>query len=250
MFKVWPTNADQDHFRRVMLVRDLPQLCEANQAFCLGQPFGHAIADAYAFFLQEIRTWLSIDQQSWEERVGALYKTPREQLRFVVIDLTPQDDAQVIFETLNARGTPLLPSDLVKNFIFHKATAEDGQLERLYREYWAPFDDHATYWRKLLGRGHAKRARIDLFLQHFLVARSADDVPVAHLYKAFLEQARDMDASDAEGFLAELNRYAHIYRDLGNLPEGNATSHVHEASCEHGPHDGVSVSAGAFRPTR
>ena len=29
------------------------------------------------------------------------------------------DNAQVIFETLNARGTPLLPSDLVKNYLFH-----------------------------------------------------------------------------------------------------------------------------------
>ena len=32
----------------------------------------------------------------------------------VVIDLSPQDDPHVIFETLNARGTPLLESDLIK----------------------------------------------------------------------------------------------------------------------------------------
>jgi uncharacterized protein with ParB-like and HNH nuclease domain len=28
------------------------------------------------------------------------------------------NDAQVIFETLNARGEPLLPADLLRNFIF------------------------------------------------------------------------------------------------------------------------------------
>lgn len=39
----------------------------------------------------------------------------------VVINLEDKDDAQEIFETLNAMGTPLLPADLVKNFLFHEA---------------------------------------------------------------------------------------------------------------------------------
>ena len=38
-------------------------------------------------------------------------------LQMVVIDLDPQDDPNLIFETLNARGTPLEESDLVKNFV-------------------------------------------------------------------------------------------------------------------------------------
>jgi hypothetical protein len=38
-----------------------------------------------------------------------------------VIDLDREDDAQVIFETLNARGEPLLPADLLRNFIFLRA---------------------------------------------------------------------------------------------------------------------------------
>jgi hypothetical protein len=33
----------------------------------------------------------------------------------VEIDLEAGDDAQVIFETLNARGEPLLPADLLRN---------------------------------------------------------------------------------------------------------------------------------------
>ena len=38
-------------------------------------------------------------------------------LQMVVIDLSPQDDPNLIFETLNARGTPLEQSDLIKNFV-------------------------------------------------------------------------------------------------------------------------------------
>src|SRR2546421_6887281 len=37
-----------------------------------------------------------------------------------------------IFETLNARGTPLLPSDLVKNFLFHELHKEGHTLDALY----------------------------------------------------------------------------------------------------------------------
>ena len=51
----------------------------------------------------------------------------RMQLELVVIDLGDTDDPHVIFETLNARGTPLLQSDMIKNKILHDADigAED-----------------------------------------------------------------------------------------------------------------------------
>ena len=45
----------------------------------------------------------------------ALEKALRTKLELVVIDLGGSDDAHLIFETLNARGTPLLQSDMVKN---------------------------------------------------------------------------------------------------------------------------------------
>ena len=66
----------------------------------------------------------------------------------VVIELDKDDDAQLIFETLNARGTPLLPSDLVKNFLFHKAENEGEKIEPLYAKYWKKFDDESQYWRR------------------------------------------------------------------------------------------------------
>lgn len=42
-------------------------------------------------------------------------------IEIVVIDLAPTDDPHVIFETLNARGTPLLQSDLIKNMVLYEA---------------------------------------------------------------------------------------------------------------------------------
>ncbi len=63
----------------------------------------------------------------------------------VVIELEENDDPQVIFETLNARGQPLLPSDLIRNFVFLQA-ANDPNLDAddLYEKYWKAFDNLRT----------------------------------------------------------------------------------------------------------
>jgi hypothetical protein len=45
-------------------------------------------------------------------------------LKVVSITLEADDNAQVIFETLNARGTPLLALDLVKNALFYQAARQ------------------------------------------------------------------------------------------------------------------------------
>ena len=45
----------------------------------------------------------------------------REFFELVVIDLNQADDPHIIFETLNARGTPLLPSDMIVNQILYQA---------------------------------------------------------------------------------------------------------------------------------
>jgi hypothetical protein len=143
----------------------------------------------------------------------------RDRLRLVVIDLKEEDDAQVIFETLNARGTPLLPADLVKNFLFYRARLEKQNIEVLYERHWKPFDEDDGYWRKEFGRGHTARARIDWFLQNYLTARTQDEVATSHLYTAFRDfSLRGGLAADR---LADLQRYAKVYRSFDNQPPGS-----------------------------
>jgi hypothetical protein len=47
-----------------------------------------------------------------------------------VIDLSFDENAQEIFETLNARGAQLTPADLIKNFVFQKLLVSGGGGER------------------------------------------------------------------------------------------------------------------------
>jgi hypothetical protein len=136
----------------------------------------------------------------------------------VVIELDKDDDAQLIFETLNARGTPLLPSDLVKNFLFHKAETEGEKIDPLYKKYWKHFDDESQYWRKEVGIGHAKRARIDLFLQHYLTLKMLDEVPSGHIYTTYRQFVLDDKHSKASDHLEDLQKCADIYKQINNLP--------------------------------
>lgn len=98
----------------------------------------------------------------------------------VAIDLEKDDDAQVIFETLNARGEPLLPADLLRNYIFLRAARGGEPQEQLYREFWQPFDDE--FWRKEVKQGRLLRPRSDLFMQHLLASKQGREVPIKHLF--------------------------------------------------------------------
>ena len=142
-------------------------------------------------------------------------------MRMVVIDLDKEDDAQLIFETLNARGTPLLPSDLVKNFIFHKADIEGEKIEPLYEKYWKSFDAETKFWRQEIGPGHAKRARIDLYLQHYLALCTRDEVPSAQIYATFRDTANKTPQVTAKQHLSNLRRYADIYQSFSQLDRDN-----------------------------
>lgn len=75
-----------------------------------------------------------------ETRIYALMEALTKHLELVVIELEERDDPQVIFETLNARGEPLLPSDLIRNFIFLNAARLNLDTTSLYQKYWQPLD--------------------------------------------------------------------------------------------------------------
>jgi hypothetical protein len=104
-------------------------------------------ASAYAYFYDVVREF--VDQadptagiEGKDHRIFGLLQALRTALQLVVIELEDADDPQVIFETLNARGQPLLPSDLIRNLVFLQA-ANDLTLsaDDLYERYWRPFDD-------------------------------------------------------------------------------------------------------------
>jgi uncharacterized protein with ParB-like and HNH nuclease domain len=216
VFKVWPTTVDQVHFRRVMTASSPSQVIATYGPPSAGNA-QHPLAKCYLFFHSEILEWLKPNEAGFEDRLKVLYEVLRVGLRVVAIDLDDLDDPQVIFETLNARGTPLLPADLVKNHLFYKASLEGRDMETLYTKYWRSFDVNDGYWRKELGRGHARRARIDLFLQYYLTARKRNEVSTTHLYVSFREYVSN--SGTAVEHLAQIQKYSSIYEHFDGWAE-------------------------------
>jgi hypothetical protein len=70
------------------------------------------------------------------------------------------EDSQEIFETLNARGTPLTAADLIKNFVFQKLEQEGVDTKKAYAEEW-PFE--RKFWETEIGMGRLHISRSSMF---------------------------------------------------------------------------------------
>ena len=203
-FKVWPTNADQAQFRSVM--NEVPDE--------YGKAAQGLFVKALAYFTDAISEWLDGEDDS-ATRLGLLADVLRDDLRVVVIDLDEEDDAQVIFETLNSRGAALEAADLVKNRLFLRARGEGADLDALYDTYWKPFDSKA--WRRNRAVGRVTRSRIDVFLSHWLTMKTGTETSLPNLFTTFDDWLCKTDL-DGKAVFEELARYGQTYDDIENLP--------------------------------
>ena len=100
-----------------------------------------------------------------------------------MIDLTAQENAQEIFETLNARGVVLTAADLIKNFIFQKLSEQGNDVQRAYDKYWKMFE--TDFWEKEVSYGRQKYSRSSLFINHLLVSKLGEDVLAREVFSRF-----------------------------------------------------------------
>ena len=200
-FKVWPTEEDQTAFRHAM----------SREATDNGDLKDHLVIRAHTYFRERISEWLR-ESEPLPDRADALHETLSELLRLVVIDLDDDDDPHVIFETLNARGTPLLPSDLIKNYLHRSSERPD-----LIQQRWKHFGN--KWWKKEIGQGRLLRPRVDVFINYWLMMRTGQEVATARVFDRFREYAeqRGESGQSAEDIAADLERVGGKYHDLEEL---------------------------------
>jgi hypothetical protein len=203
--KVWPTNVNRSAFVAVMAPEGPPPDREDDPA--------NLIDEAFAYFEKKCAAYLAEGGDARSERLRV---TLCDLLKVVSIALDRDDNAQVIFETLNARGTPLLALDLVKNAVFARANREDDDSDLLYEEVWRPQLDQ-DYWREERRQGRLNRPRGELFLVHWLVMRLAKAVPATELFPTFRQRILT-EGVEAEPLVRELCRDAAVLRSF-DTPE-------------------------------
>jgi hypothetical protein len=224
-FKVWPTQLDRAQFSDVVssgsrdeLLRRYPLHRKPYARHPNPRP---RMVEAYLFFFDQLTRFFLGDggepplaaAYAIADRVDECFQTLRNALMVVVIDLEKDDDPQVIFETLNARGEPLLPADLLRNYIFLRVGRANLDVESVYKQYWSQFDEE--FWRVEVKQGRLTRPRSDLFMQHFLSCHQGQDIPVKHLYVEYRHWVETMHPfPDVKTELAALARQGGYFRRI------------------------------------
>lgn len=211
-FKVWPTSTDRAAFRAVM-----------DNDTSSSEHRSTQVAKGHDYFRARIGDWLDRDDAPGEpvERMDALATALIALLELVVIDLGAEDDAFVIFETLNARGTPLSASDLVKNALLAKADQLGVPTERITADYWSAFDD--KWWKKEIRQGRLRRERLDVFLDYWLESHTTTEVASHEVFPRF-KRLLDDDPATLHHVAQRVHDRAATYRVLESrrdtTPEG------------------------------
>lgn len=252
IYKVWPTQYDRELFTDILQLsrKELRKKYSDHFYVRRDQIYSYStvprLLSGYGFFFDQIKHSvetddledefadepdLDVDEDSEVEevetdddpklrevRLDAIWRALVEEFKIVEITLEDGDDAQVIFETLNERGEPLLAADLVRNNIFYRADAAGEKAEKLFAEHWKDFED--DFWSVEEKQGRYKKPRIEFFLSNFIAGQIAGEVNLTKLfseYKAFLKPSKSSGQPrfpSVSAELLELERYGAIYREI------------------------------------
>ena len=199
IFKLWPTRSDREAFRCVMNNnRPADRSVHENLLF-----------QAHDFFKIQVRSWIEGRLHGIVPTIKALETTVTRLLQMVVIDLSQQDDPNVIFETLNARGTPLQQSDLIKNYVLSED--RDSNL-------WGDLD--GEWWRDEVRQGRLFRPRVDLLLNYWLAMRTGSDVAPSRVFDMYRSYFANNPIPDVMSEVKDdLEHYRQYEEQQGRSPE-------------------------------
>jgi hypothetical protein len=206
-FKVWPTNRDREAFNEVMA---------ADSALVYSDMKHRAsrLVQAHQYFAQCAREWLESDKDTLEARAIAVERAVRELIQMVVIDLSADENAQEIFETLNARGAQLTAADLIKNFIFQRLIETGADVEAAYARRWKDFE--MAFWETEVSAGRVKHPRSSVFLNQWLITKTGEEILAREVFYRFKTYADFECDVDMTKLLEQIHRAGRVYQDFVN----------------------------------
>ncbi len=128
-------------------------------------------------------------------------------LKVIFVKLDDEDDAYIIFETLNTRGKDLSLTDLVKNHVNKHLKSKSASI-----------DPVKVKWRRMLETIEAAACDLetDAFIHHFWLSRY-DYLSAKTLFKAL---KRRITKTEAKAFLDSLVTDATLYRMIHEITFG------------------------------
>ena len=235
VYKVWPTNADQKIYEDIFkagskqkLLEEYPLTIRLKKKKPEPRP---RLVEAYLFYFEAIHAFATMlntsdenpinAQQSRQvifQRLDALEIALKQYLEIVQIDLDEKDNPQIIFETLNYRGEPLTPSDLIRNFVFLEVTNQKKPVEEYYKRYWYMFDQpdangNQGFWKEQEQAGRYFVQRMDLFVFNYLSLQTQREISMGRLYQEFIDRWKKKHL-EVETELDNFKAYCEIFQEF------------------------------------
>jgi len=177
-------------------------------------------ADAFELLWQEsvdynLSSNVTINYKYFYNRIQKQEITAKELFnaieRLEVIDISlklPDDDPQLVFESLNSTGLDLNEGDKIRNYIL-MGLPIDTQ-ERFYNSYWSPIEKKAGYDKD------SNSFNVSWFIRDFLSIKQRKIPSINSVYSSFKEYAEPFRNTDIEPLLQDLLGYARRYEKLLN----------------------------------
>ena len=121
-----------------------------------------------------------------------------ERLQIISIELDSDDDAQLIFESLNSTGLALTEADKIRNYLLMSLTPEEQHM--CFKNYWQKIEQ-------------ATENQPTKFLRDYLTIQQQLQRPVRQS-NIYYEWKKYMDGHDRKNELVKMLDYAHYYQQV------------------------------------
>jgi uncharacterized protein with ParB-like and HNH nuclease domain len=149
------------------------------------------ILECYRFFEKKIR------QSRSSLELPRIKNVICNNLSLVSVVLSYDDDPYLVFESLNAKGRPLTPADLIRNYFFMRIHTDEQ--DSVYTRYWQPMQE-------LLGDNLTE------FMRHYLTKTGV----VVNQSDVYFQIKDRIGTSDALPYLQDLCIFSEYYSRLLN----------------------------------
>ena len=136
---------DRIDFERIHGLKDLGEVPDN---------FDSTVGKAFKWFLKNINPH--------QLNVGAIMS----RVQFVGIDLSQEEDEQVIFDTINSLGIKLTSAELLKNYLYRRQDLTD--YETGWMRVFEEDEELRKSWDEEITAGRAKRSLIEVYLHSLL----------------------------------------------------------------------------------
>ncbi|OFK54605.1 hypothetical protein HMPREF2811_08095 [Globicatella sp. HMSC072A10] len=127
-------------------------------------------------------------------------------LQFMIISLnSPDDDPQLIFESLNSTGLELTNADKIRNYLL--MNEELDMQDHLYLNYWKPIEERTSF-------------NLSEFFRMYLTTKNAQTPTIKYIYDEF-KKYYENNWEDKEAFFIDLEEYSFAYQQILGHPVGD-----------------------------